>query len=160
MGIASVRPADVPVLSEKPMIGAEVQADGGTVRMTAVSVGNPHAVLFLPEIRSLDLEAIGPGYERHPLFPDRVNTEFARVVSRDLIEMRVWERGSGETYACGTGACATAVAAVLNGYADYETPVCVRLTGGDLTIEVKRDLRVFMTGTATKVYDGELDYED
>lgn len=122
MGIASVRPADVPVLSEKPMIGAEVQADGGTVRMTAVSVGNPHAVLFLPEIRSLDLEKIGPGYERHPLFPDRVNTEFARVVSRDLIEMRVWERGSGETYACGTGACATAVAAVLNGYADYETP--------------------------------------
>ena len=155
MGIASVRPADVPVLSEKPMIGAEVQADGGTVRMTAVSVGNPHAVLFLPEIRSLDLEAIGPGYERHPLFPDRVNTEFARVVSRDLIEMRVWERGSGETYACGTGACATAVAASLTGRAPRASRIV--MDGGELGVDwAGDDGHVYLTGPAEFVFEGEV----
>lgn len=121
-----------------------------------ISMGNPHAVYFMEEIKSLDLEEIGPAFECHKRFPHRTNTEFIRVLGRDVIEMRVWERGSGETHACGTGAAASAVAAVLMGYADDQ--VEVRLLGGNLDIYWNRETgHVFMTGPAEEVFQGEID---
>lgn len=117
MGKAILVPKEIPV--DSPLdrfIAQPVTVDGTEYAMTCVSMGNPHAVVFLPEIDSLDLEKIGPSFEHHPLFPDRVNTEFVRVIDAHTLQMRVWERGSGETFACGTGTCATVVAAVLNGY--------------------------------------------
>ncbi len=121
-----------------------------------ISMGNPHAVYFMEEIKSLDLEEIGPAFECHKRFPHRTNTEFIRVLGRDVIEMRVWERGSGETHACGTGAAASAVAAVLMGYADDR--VEVRLLGGNLDIYWNRETgHVFMTGPAEEVFQGEID---
>lgn len=160
MGNASVQPEEIPVLVDRPLIGGEIAVDGKQYRVTAVSIGNPHAVLFLPEIAGLNLEQIGPQFERHFLFPERVNTEFVKVLDDRTLSMRVWERGSGETYACGTGACAAAVAAVLNGYARFGEWITVRLIGGELKIYVADDLRVRMSGTATKVYDGEWDDEN
>ena len=114
MGYAEFDPEKIPVLSSEKMIGSEIAVGGMRVRVTALSVGNPHAVVFCDDIASLDLEKIGPAFEHHPLFPERVNTEFVRIVSRTGIEMRVWERGSGETWACGTGACAAVCAAQAN----------------------------------------------
>ena len=106
------------------------------------------------------LEKIGPNFENLAIFPDRVNTEFVRVIDSKTLQMRVWERGSGETYACGTGACATVVAAVLNGICPMDTPITVRLRGGDLKIVCESDMRVLMTGPAQKSYEGVFDYED
>ncbi len=124
-------------------------------RTTSVSMGNPHTVVYMDEIATLDLEKIGPGFECHPWFPDRVNTEFVKVIDDTLLEMRVWERGSGETLACGTGACAVAVASILNGLAKRE--VTVRLLGGELKIEWdEKTNHVFMTGPAAVVFDGEI----
>jgi diaminopimelate epimerase len=118
-------------------------------------MGNPHCVLYKnPD--SLDLEKIGPAFENAPIFPERVNTEFVEVLARNDLKMRVWERGSGETWACGTGACAVAVASVLNGYADRNTDITVRLRGGDLTI-CWTDETVYMTGTAELVCIGHLE---
>ena len=118
-------------------------------------MGNPHAVTYVEDVKHLDIEKIGPEFEHHPMFPDRVNTEFAHVIDRHTVEMRVWERGSGETLACGTGACATAVASVLNGYTEDE--VTVKLLGGDLKIFWDRkENNVYMTGSATTVFDGEI----
>ena len=128
--------------------------------MTAVSMGNPHSVIFMDEVSTLDLEKIGPDFENHPIFPDRVNTEFVKVIDPLTLEMRVWERGSGETFACGTGSCATVVASVLNGISPKNEAVTVKLIGGDLKIEVADDLRVFMTGKAKKVYEGVYEYEN
>ena len=119
-------------------------------------MGNPHAVVFLDHSpKELDLTKIGPSFEHHKCFPDRVNTEFVRVLDRKTVEMRVWERGSGETMACGTGACAVAVACILNGFTEEE--VTVKLLGGDLKIfwDRKENL-VYMTGPATTVFDGEI----
>lgn len=127
-------------------------------RVTALSVGNPHAVVFCGDIASLDLEKIGSAFEHHPLFPERVNTEFVRIISRTEIEMRVWERGSGETWACGTGACAAVCAAVENSFCDAETDVRVRLRGGELTVRVGADRRITMEGDAVRVYDGIYDF--
>jgi diaminopimelate epimerase len=155
----SIEPGEIPISFGAPMIDEPVIVDGKEYRLTAVSMGNPHAVAFLPEIQSLDLEKIGPLFEHHRLFPDRVNTEFAHVIDEKTIEMRVWERGSGETYACGTGSCATVVAAVLNGYCKAGQEVTVKLIGGDLKILVQEDHRVFMTGKAKTVYEGVYDYE-
>ena len=118
-------------------------------------MGNPHCVVFAgPE--TLDLENIGPQFENSPLFPERINTEFVRVLRKNELKMRVWERGSGETWACGTGACAAAVAAVLNGFADMDAPVTVHLRGGDLTVTYTRDT-VYMEGGATLVFTGEIE---
>jgi len=127
-----------------------------TWEITTVSMGNPHCVVFLPEVAGLDLPKIGPGFERHPFFPQQINTEFVRVISPDVLEMRVWERGSGETLACGTGACAAVVAAILNGYCKENTDVTVRLLGGELTIRVT-DETVYMTGNAVEVFTGEVE---
>ena len=125
---------------------------------TAVSMGNPHAVVFVDDPDALDLPAIGPSFEHHPYFPEQVNTEFASVLDATHIRMRVWERGSGETYACGTGACATVVAAAICGYVAFDTPIEVSLIGGTLTITVSSDLTVTMEGPAETVYEGEYTY--
>ena len=123
--------------------------------MTAVSMGNPHTVVFVEDVKGLELEKIGPKFEQHEWFPRRVNTEFARVLDRRTVEMRVWERGSGETLACGTGACAVAVACILNELTEDE--VTVKLLGGDLKIQWDREKnKVYMTGPAEIVFEGEI----
>jgi diaminopimelate epimerase len=133
-----------------------LQMGDTTWEITTVSMGNPHCVVFVPEVARLDLPKIGPGFEKHPYFPQQVNTEFVCVISPKILEMRVWERGSGETLACGTGACAAVVAAILNGYCQENTDVTVRLLGGELTIRVT-DETVYMTGNAVEVFSGEIE---
>lgn len=158
MGKAVTKPADIPMKAEgDSFIDSPIEVDGRTYNITAVSMGNPHCVIFTSDIDSLDLEKIGPTFENHPLFPERVNTEFCEILRDDTIKMRVWERGSGETWACGTGACATAVASVLCGHKKYDDEITVSLRGGDLSITCKSDGHVMMRGTATKVFDGDID---
>lgn len=156
MGAASLKAAEVPIVSEKEeWVNEPIKVGGKEYRITGVSMGNPHGVVFLDDVKGLKIEEIGPGFEMHPCFPDRVNTEFVRVIDRKTVEMRVWERGSGETFACGTGACAVAVASILNGYTDDE--ITVQLLGGDLVIRWDREKNVvYMTGTATVVFDGDI----
>ena len=145
------------------LINVPITVNGQEYRCTAVSMGNPHNVIFLgmsedcpfagTSLKDLNLEAIGPDFENHPMFPNRVNTEFVNIVDRKHVEMRVWERGSGETLACGTGACAVTVACILNGLTEDE--ITVSLLGGDLRIRWDRDENiVYMTGPATTVFDG------
>jgi len=160
MGKAILNPIDIPVKSNLDLfINQPVEVDGKVYNMTCVSMGNPHAVIFMPKdtIDNLDLEKIGSKFENHEIFPDRVNTEFVEVLDNHTLKMRVWERGSGETLACGTGTCATVVASVLNGYCNYDEEILVHLRGGDLKITYKKDGTVFMTGGATKVFDGVVD---
>ena len=159
MGKAILVPKDIPVNSDLDrFIAQPVTVDGKEYAMTCVSMGNPHAIVFLPDVDSLDLEKIGPSFEHHPLFPDRVNTEFVRVIDDHTLQMRVWERGSGETFACGTGTCATVVAAVLNGYCKKEEEILVHLRGGDLRIIYHEDETVTMIGPATYVFEGKMEY--
>ncbi|HOO22482.1 MAG TPA: diaminopimelate epimerase [Clostridia bacterium] len=160
MGIATLEPEKIPVISSKPMINEKVLVGKKMYNITAVSMGNPHSVIFCDDVDELELEKIGPVFENLAIFPERVNTEFVKVIDKKTLKMRVWERGSGETYACGTGSCACVVAAILNGHCDYNTPITVKLIGGELSIICNKDLRVYMTGTATKVYDGVYEYED
>ena len=161
MGTAVIKPELIPMASDADtFINQPVEVNGKVWNMTGVSMGNPHAVIFTENIKDLDLEKNGKYFENHPIFPERVNTEFVEVVSRNELNMRVWERGSGETFACGTGACATVTAAVLNGICDYDVPVTVNLIGGKLSIVCTKDLHVYMTGTATKVYEGVYEYAD
>ena len=156
MGRAILAPSEIPVLFRgDAMIDEPVTVDGAEYRITAVSMGNPHAVTFVDDVDLIEIDKIGPLFENHPIFPDRVNTEFVRVISKNRIGMRVWERGSGETLACGTGACASVVASVLNGFAGAGEPVTVVLRGGELVITCSEDLDVTMTGPASFVYDGE-----
>ncbi len=156
MGAPVLDAAAIPVVSEKEQIVREpIEVDGVTYEMTGVSMGNPHAVVYMDDVKGLEIEKIGPGFEHHPVFPDRVNTEFVKVLDRKTVEMRVWERGSGETYACGTGACAVAVASILNGYTEAE--VTVKLRGGDLKICWDREVnQVYMTGPAEVVFEGNI----
>lgn len=159
MGKAILVPREIPVNSDlERFIAQPVTVDGKEYAMTCVSMGNPHAVVFLPEVDSLDLEKIGPSFEHHKLFPDRVNTEFVRVIDDHTLQMRVWERGSGETFACGTGTCATVVAAVLNGFCKKEEEILVHLRGGDLRIIYHEDDTVTMIGPATYVFEGKMEY--
>ena len=149
--------ADVPVISQKEQVIDEpIHAGNAVYRMTCVSMGNPHAVVFVENVEDLNLEELGPQFEGNPCFPNRVNTEFIQVLDENRIRMRVWERGSGETFACGTGACAAVVASVLNGFT--KDCVTVELLGGCLEIEwdTKGDT-VFMTGPAATVFHGEID---
>jgi len=159
MGEPILKPSRIPVRGEgDALVNAPVSVKGREYRMTCVSMGNPHAVVFMEDVKNLKIEDIGPDFEKHDCFPDRVNTEFVRVIDRTHLEMRVWERGSGETMACGTGACATAVAAILNGLAERE--VTVHLLGGDLSIFWnEEDNCVYMTGPAATVFQGEVDLE-
>ena len=154
MGSPVLRPADIPVRCEgERAVDVPVNVDGTEYRMTCVSMGNPHAVVFVDDVETFPLEAVGPKFENHEVFPNRVNTEFVRVLDRKTAEMRVWERGSGETLACGTGACAVAVACVLNGMGEDE--LTVKLLGGDLLIQWDRENdKVYMTGPAETVFDG------
>lgn len=159
MGKAILKPAEIPVADDgERFIAKPVVVDGVSYDMTCVSMGNPHAVVFLPEIDSLDLEKMGPSFEHHPLFPNRVNTEFIRVIDDHTLQMRVWERGSGETFACGTGACAAAVASVLNGYCKREQEILIHLRGGDLRIIYHNDESVTMIGPATFIFEGKMEY--
>lgn len=163
MGVPILQPRLIPVdWADKDMIGAAVEIGGRTWNMTAVSMGNPHAVVFIDDpsedIEELDLTRIGPLFEKHSLFPDRVNTEFVRIIDRQTLRMRVWERGAGETLACGTGSCASVAAAFLNGRCDRD--VVVRLNGGDLKISWRAaDQHMIMTGPAEFVFDGVYETE-
>jgi len=143
--------------NKKDSITEKIVVDKKDYDITKISMGNPHAVVFVDEAAKVDLKTVGPKFEYHKAFmPDRVNTEFVQVLDRKNLVMRVWERGSGETKACGTGACASVVAAVLEGKCDINTDVVVSLDGGDLIINYTGDT-VFMTGTATKVFEGEIE---
>lgn len=149
---ASLIPVDV---QTSPVLKYPLEIEGKIWEISCVSMGNPHAVIFTSGIKDLDLPAIGPKFEKHPIFPRKTNTEFIEVIDRKTLNMRVWERGAGETLACGTGACAAVVAAVSNGYCDRE--VVVHLLGGDLEIEWNPDNNhVYMTGDAVTVFEGEL----
>ena len=160
MGKAILVPRDIPVNSDKErFISEPVEVCGKTWDITCVSMGNPHAVIFTTGVAELDLEKIGPHFENHSLFPNRVNTEFAEVIDDHTLNMRVWERGSGETFACGTGTCATVVAAVLNGICRHDEEVLVHLRGGDLRITYKSDGTVLMTGPAEYVFEGTVSDE-
>lgn len=157
MGTPILKAADIPVCSEKEQVIDEpVTVDGKEWKITCVSMGNPHAITYIDDVKGLEIEKIGPKFENHEIFPDRVNTEFVHVIDRHTVEMRVWERGSGETLACGTGACAVAVSSILNGLTEEE--VTVKLLGGDLKIFWDRtENKVYMTGSATTVFDGEIE---
>ena len=155
MGSPELVPEKIPVVAEgERAIDVPLEVKGKTYQMNGVSMGNPHCVIFMEEdVRELDLESMGPDFEKHKRFPKRINTEFVNVLDENTLRMRVWERGSGETLACGTGACATAVVAILNGLVQKE--VTVKLLGGDLKIQWNGgDAPVYMTGPATTVFDG------
>ncbi len=160
MGRASFVPDRIPVVSDTEVINGPITVSSGEYRFTAVTVGNPHAVIYAEELDSLDLEKIGPEFENNELFPERINTEFVKVISGTHLQMRVWERGSGETWACGTGACAVVAASVKNGICSANTEITVTLIGGDLKITCSDDYRLTMRGAAVKVYDGVFDTAD
>ncbi|PYG86664.1 diaminopimelate epimerase [Ruminiclostridium sufflavum DSM 19573] len=157
MGEPILTPREIPVDSNKDSFVSEpVEIEGRIYEVTAVSMGNPHAISYVEDVIKFPLYEVGPKMETHKLFPRKVNAEFVQVVDRKTLKMRVWERGAGETLACGTGACATLVASVLNGVADREATI--KLLGGDLLIEwSEKDNHVYMTGPAVKVFDGEID---
>lgn len=167
MGAPILKAAQIPVAvsalkpeeglnDESEVVAATINVKGDDYKITCVSMGNPHGIVCVDDVDGLEIEKIGPHFENHPAFPDRVNTEFIRVIDRKTVQMRVWERGSGETWACGTGACGVAVACILNGWTEEE--VTVKLRGGDLKIRWDREQNtVFMTGPATVVFDGEID---
>lgn len=160
MGKPELTATKVPVIFDKEkVINEPLKLGGQEYMITAVSMGNPHVVLYMDNIDDLEIEKIGPKFEMSKIFPDRVNTEFVKLIDENTVAMRVWERGSGETLACGTGACAVAVASALNGYT--KDIVTVKLLGGDLQIEWDRDDDlVYMTGPATIVFDGEIEIWD
>ena len=158
MGEPILKPEQIPVMvsdgSEK-IIAHDLYVDDANFKMTCVSMGNPHCVIFVDSVGNIPIEDIGPKFENHVCFPNRINTEFVHVMDRNNVWMRVWERGAGETLACGTGACATAVACVLNDFTDDK--VTVHLKGGDLEIFWDRsDNHVYMTGAAVTVFEGEI----
>ena len=155
MGEPILTPAMIPVVAEGEKVIAEpIEVCGKEWKMTCVSMGNPHAVVFIDDVANFPIEQYGPSFENHERFPKRTNTEFVELISRTEASMRVWERGSAETWACGTGTCATVMACILNGYT--ENKVLVHLRGGDLTIEYLPETNhVFMTGPATEVFSGE-----
>ena len=157
MGEPILTPADIPVVADgDKVIDEPIEVGGKTWNMTCVSMGNPHAVVFVDDTANFPLETYGPLFENHERFPKRTNTEFVQVISPTEANMRVWERGSAETWACGTGTCASVMACILNG--KTEDKVLVHLRGGDLTIEYDRDSNhVFMTGPATEVFSGEIE---
>ncbi len=156
MGAAILNGKKIPsAIDGERVVNFPLEVGGETYGVTLVSMGNPHCVVF-KDPDGLEIENIGKQFENHSVFPDRVNTEFVKVLARNKLKMRVWERGSGETFACGTGACAVAVAAVLNGYCDKNAEITVKLPGGDLKI-VYTDETVFMTGPATLVFTGDVE---
>ncbi len=166
MGAPILAASQIPVVSKnEQVVDEDITVDGKTFKMTCVSMGNPHAVVFLQcavqnfDIKNFDIEKIGPHFENHPRFPERTNTEFVQVIDKNNVHMRVWERGTGETLACGTGCCATVVACVLNGLTD--TKVTVKVLGGEILCEWDRTENiVYMTGPAETVFDGEIKLQE
>lgn len=158
MGAAKLAPQDIPAyLDGSRVVGVPLVVDERVYHITCVSMGNPHCVIFCKEdVDLLDLPHLGPLFESNPLFPDRINTEFINVLGPAELKMRVWERGSGETWACGTGACAAGVAACLNGLCEKNQDIVIHLRGGDLTVRYS-DETVLMTGGATKVFEGVIE---
>lgn len=157
MGEPELRPDKIPVKSEKDLFISEpVIIEDKIYKVTCVSMGNPHAVTYIDNVHNFPLEQVGPKMENHELFPKKINAEFVQVIDRNTLKMRVWERGAGETLACGTGACAVLVASVLNGLSERKSRIM--LLGGELMIEWnEQDNHVYMTGPAVKVFDGEID---
>ena len=159
MGEPILKAADIPVVTDNPegsVIAENMEVAGNTYKMTCVSMGNPHAVVFMEDVANLEIEKIGPLFENHQRFPRRTNTEFVKVIDRNNVEMRVWERGTGETLACGTGTCATVVACVLNNLTEDE--VNVKVLGGLIKIKWDREANlVYMTGPAATVFEGEIE---
>ncbi len=163
MGATILEPEKIPVNlpgdENNQVVNREIEVDEKKYGITAVSMGNPHCVTYMESeeaVDNLEIEKIGPKFENNPIFPERVNTEFVKVIDDHTLKMRVWERGSGETWACGTGACATVVSSVLNGYCPKGEDIKVKLKGGDLVIRYT-DEAVFMTGSATFVFDGVME---
>lgn len=158
MGTPELNADKIPVVVDdknKPVVDEEIIVNGKEYKMTCVSMGNPHAVIFMDDVENLEIEQIGPYFEKHERFPKRINTEFVKVLDRNHVQMRVWERGTGETLACGTGCCATVVSCVLNGLTDEI--VSVKTLGGEIEVEWDRKANlVYMTGPAETVFDGEL----
>lgn len=155
MGKAILTSKEIPVLhTSNNIINEKIAIDGIDYYITCVSMGNPHCVVFMDEIDNLDLTTLGPKFENHPMFPDRINTEFVQLIDDKTIKMRVWERGSGETLACGTGACAVVVASALNNYCKKDEDITVKLLGGDLNIKYQSDGLVYMNGPAEFVFEG------
>lgn len=156
MGSPILTPAEIPVVAEgDKAVDEPILVDGKEYHMTCVSMGNPHCVVFMDDVENFEIEKTGPLFENYKDFPKRINTEFVKVIDEHTLQMRVWERGSGETLACGTGACATAVAAVLNGHCNGE--ILIHLLGGDLKIEWDKETNhVFMTGPAAISFEGEI----
>lgn len=154
MGKSEFAPSKIPTYLEgEKIINRQVSIKGEDYKITCVSMGNPHCIIFQDDVDALDVGSIGPKIEYSPIFPERVNIEFVKVIDKSTLKMRVWERGSGETLACGTGACAAAVAAVENGFCNKDEDIRVILTGGELVIKYTDD-KVLMTGTAEKVFEG------
>lgn len=156
MGSPELVPDKIPVISDsKRVVDEPIEVGGTTYKMTCVSMGNPHCIVFVEDTASFPLETVGPLFENHERFPKRVNTEFIQLLDRKTVNMRVWERGSGETLACGTGACASAVACILNGQTENE--ITLHLLGGDLIVRWDQEENlVYMTGPARVVFDGEI----
>lgn len=158
MGKPILKAGEIPTKYEGDTVVSQKLSIGeNDYSVTCVSMGNPHCILYVDDVKSLDLEKIGPGFENHPMFPERINTEFIHIVSPTEMDMRVWERGSGETLACGTGACAAVVASVLNGYCERDKEIKVNLLGGTLFIKWTQSGEVYMTGPAQTVCTGEID---
>lgn len=156
MGAPILRANEIPVISDSEEVIAErIEVGNDVYKMTCVSMGNPHAVIFMDDVENLKIEQIGPLFEKHIRFPKKINTEFVKIVDKKNVEMRVWERGAGETLACGTGCCAAVVACILNGLTENE--VTVKLLGGKIKIEWDRvNNLVYMTGPAVTIFDGEI----
>lgn len=158
MGAPILTPREIPTKFDgETVVSQNLTIDDTAYAVTCVSMGNPHCVLYTDDVHALDLPRIGPKFENHEMFPDRINTEFVHIVSETEFDMRVWERGSGETLACGTGACAATVASILNGYCKRDTEIKVNLLGGTLYINWTADGDVYMTGPAETVCTGEID---
>lgn len=156
MGEPVLKGSEIPVRIDKDkVIDEPITVKGRDYRMTCVSMGNPHAVVFIDDTDSLDIESVGPDFENHEMFPNRTNTEFVQIVDRSHVKMRVWERGTGETLACGTGCCATTVACILNGKTDDE--VSVKVLGGEIIVKWDREQNlIYMTGPAVTTFEGEI----
>ena len=156
MGKAILAPKEIPVKAEgDTFISREIMVGDKPYTVTCVSMGNPHCVVFTEGIDTLDLEKLGPEFEHHPLFPDRINTEFVEVIDEHTLKMRVWERGAGETISCGTGTCASTVAAVLNGYCPRGEEISIQIRGGVLYDTYLENGDVVMRGPAVEVFHGE-----
>lgn len=158
MGQAILKPENIPVKADgDDFVDREISVDGKDYKVTCVSMGNPHCVVFTEGIDDLELEKIGPKFENHELFPDRINTEFVEIIDEHTVKMRVWERGSGETISCGTGTCAVTVAAVLNGHCKRGEEIEVQIRGGRLYDTWLDSGEVLMKGPATTVFEGDIE---